>query len=60
VRELACDTHLPRMTVYRRLTNSLGFVLLHLRWVPRMLSGTQKVQVQCVELSSSWLGMLEV
>jgi hypothetical protein len=34
VRELSRLTHLPRTTVHRRLTKSLGFRVRHLRWVP--------------------------
>jgi hypothetical protein len=48
------------MTVHRRLTSSLGFILRHFRWVPHLLSDAQKVQVQPVELSLSLLQMLEV
>jgi hypothetical protein len=33
VRELAGVTCLPCMTVHRRVNNSLGFILRHLRWV---------------------------
>jgi hypothetical protein len=57
VRELARATHLPRITVHRRLTNSLWFILYRLRWVPCMPFGPQKVQVQRVELSPSLLRM---
>jgi hypothetical protein len=48
------------MIVHKRLTNSLGFILRHLRLVPYLVSGAQKVQGQRVELSSSLLLMLEV
>jgi hypothetical protein len=60
VRKLARATHIPRATVYRRLTKSLGFVrrLFLLRWVPHLLSDAQKVRR--VELSLSFLRMLEV
>jgi transcriptional regulator of acetoin/glycerol metabolism len=37
VRELSRLTHLPRTTVHRRLTKSLGFRVRHLRWVPHLL-----------------------
>jgi uncharacterized membrane protein len=33
VRQLPRLTHLPSTTVYRSLTQSLGFVARHLRWV---------------------------
>jgi hypothetical protein len=42
-RELSRLTHLPRTTVYRRLTQSLGFRVRHLRWVPHFLSRYQKL-----------------
>jgi hypothetical protein len=40
--QLSRLTHLPSTTVYRRLTQSLGFVARHLRWVPHALSDAQK------------------
>jgi hypothetical protein len=58
--EFSEATCLPRMTVDRRLTNSLGSIPHHLRCVPCLLSGAQKVQVQRIKLSSSLLRMLEV
>jgi hypothetical protein len=42
VRQLSRLTYLPSTTVSRRLTQSLGFVARHLRWVPRALSDAQK------------------
>jgi hypothetical protein len=42
VRELSRLIHLPSTTVYRRLTQSLGFVAHHLRWVAIALSDAQK------------------
>jgi hypothetical protein len=42
VRQLSRLTHLPSTTVYRRLTQSLGFVVRHRRWVPHALSSAQK------------------
>jgi hypothetical protein len=42
VRHLSQLTHLPSTTVYRRLTQSLGFVARHFRWVPHTLSDAQK------------------
>jgi hypothetical protein len=46
------------MTVYRRLTQSLGFVGRHLRWVLHALSDAQKGER--VNLSRRLLRMLEV
>jgi hypothetical protein len=34
IRELSRLTHLLRTTVHRRLTQSLGFRVRHLRWLP--------------------------
>jgi hypothetical protein len=34
IRESARLTHLPRITVHKRLTQSLEFHMHHLRWVP--------------------------
>jgi hypothetical protein len=42
VRQLSRLTHLPSTTVYRRLIESLGFVVHHLRWMPHALSDAQK------------------
>jgi hypothetical protein len=44
VRMLSRLTHLPSTTVYRSLTQSLGFVARHLRWVPHALSDAQKAE----------------
>jgi hypothetical protein len=38
VRQLSRLTHLPSTIVYCHLTQSLGFVARHLRWVPHALS----------------------
>jgi hypothetical protein len=38
VRELAKPTCIPRTIVWRRLTESLGFVVKHLYWVPHSLT----------------------
>jgi hypothetical protein len=51
-------THLPSTTVDRHLTQSLGFVARHLRWVPRPLSDAQKDER--LSLSRRLLRMLEV
>jgi hypothetical protein len=58
VRQLSQLTHLLPTTVYRRLTQSLGFVARHLRWVPHALSDAQKDER--VNLSWRRLRMLEV
>jgi hypothetical protein len=42
VRHLSRLTHLPSTTVCGCLTQSLGFVGRHLRWVPHALSDPQK------------------
>jgi hypothetical protein len=44
VRELAQLTCIPRSTVHRHLTQSLGFVVKHLRWIPHNLTATPQVQ----------------
>jgi hypothetical protein len=41
-RELSRLTCLSRSTVHRRLTESFGFTVRHLHWIPRRLSGDQK------------------
>jgi hypothetical protein len=58
VRRVSQLTHLPSMTVYRRLTQSLGFVARHLRWVPHALSDAQKGER--INLSQRPLRMPEV
>jgi hypothetical protein len=58
VRQLSRLTHLPLTAVYRRLTQSLGFVARHLLWVPHALSDAQKGKR--VNLSRRRLRMLEV
>jgi hypothetical protein len=42
VRKLSRLTHLPSTIVYRNLTQSLGFVARHLRWVPHAQSDGEK------------------
>jgi hypothetical protein len=42
MRQLSRLIHLPSTTLYRRLTQSLGFVASHLRWVPHALSDAQQ------------------
>jgi transposase len=44
IRELAQLTCIPRTTVYRHLTKSLGFEVKHLHWVPHELTTAQKRQ----------------
>jgi hypothetical protein len=58
VRQLSRLTYLPSTTVDRRLTQSLGFVARHLRWVSHALSDAQKGQ--SVSLFRGLLRMLEV
>jgi hypothetical protein len=58
VRQLSRLTHLPSTTFDRRLTQSLGFVACHIRWVPHALSDAQNRQR--VNLSRRLLRMLEV
>jgi DNA-binding MurR/RpiR family transcriptional regulator len=38
VRELAKATCIPRTTVWKFLTESLGFIVKHLHWVPHSLT----------------------
>jgi histone-lysine N-methyltransferase SETMAR len=42
IREIAKLTCIPRTTVHRHLTSSLGFVVKHLHWVPHELTANQK------------------
>jgi hypothetical protein len=58
VRQLSRFTHIPPMTVYRSLTNSLRFTVRHLRWIPHALSHAQKKQR--VELSRQLLWKLRI
>jgi hypothetical protein len=58
MRQLSGLTHLPSTTIYRRLTQSLGFVVCRLRWVPHALSDAQKYER--VNLSWRLLRMLEI
>jgi hypothetical protein len=58
VRQLSRLTHLPSTTVYCRLTQSLGFVAHHLRWVPHALSDAQKGER--INMPRRLLRMLEV
>jgi hypothetical protein len=58
VRQLFQLTHLPSTTLYRRLTQSLGFVARYLRWMPHALSDAQNGER--VNLSRRLLRMLEV
>jgi hypothetical protein len=56
VRELAKLTCIPRSTVHRHFTQTLGFVVKHLRWVPHSLADAQKVSH--VFLANQLLGEL--
>jgi hypothetical protein len=58
VRQLSLLAHLPSTTVYRRLTQSLGFVVRHIRWVSHALSDAQRGER--VNLSRRLLRKLEV
>jgi hypothetical protein len=58
VRQLSRLIHLPSTTVDRRLTQSLGFLVRHLRWVSHALSDAQKGEK--VNLSGKLLLMFEV
>jgi hypothetical protein len=51
-REVARLICVPTTAVHRHLTQSLGFVAKHLRWVPHTLTPTQKPSVQLSQLSS--------
>jgi hypothetical protein len=42
VLQLSRLTHIPSATVYRRLSQTLGVVARHLRWVPHVLSDARK------------------
>jgi hypothetical protein len=57
VRQLARLTHPSRSTLYRRLTQKLGFPVRHLGWVPHRLSYSQKSKY--VELSEELLSILK-
>jgi hypothetical protein len=56
IRELAQLTCIPQSTVHQHLTQSLGFVMKHLRWVPHSRTAVQKAQ--CITLSNELLGEL--
>jgi hypothetical protein len=58
VRQPSRLTHLRSTTFYHSLTQSLGFVVRHLRWVPHALSDGQKGER--VNLSARLLRMHEV
>jgi hypothetical protein len=60
VRQLSRLTYLPSTTVYRRLTQSLGFVARHLRWVPHALSDAQKGERVNLSRRLLQMRMLEV
>jgi hypothetical protein len=57
-RQLSRLTHIPSTTVYRRITNSLGFTAHHFRWSPNTLSQAQKKQR--VELTRQLLRTLQI
>jgi hypothetical protein len=49
--EIVCLTCIPTTTVHQHLTQSLGFMVKHLRWVPHTLMPTQKRNVPFSQLS---------
>jgi hypothetical protein len=53
IQELDRPTCIPTTTVHRHLTQPLGFVVKHLRWVPRTLAPLQKRIVPLSQLGSS-------
>jgi hypothetical protein len=57
IRESSRLTHLAKTTVHRRLIQSLGFPVRHLRWVPHRLSHSRKLNR--VTLSHESLSVLE-
>lgn len=42
VRQIATLTGIPKSTVFERLTEKLGYISKHLKWVPHLLSEEQK------------------
>jgi hypothetical protein len=44
IQDLARFTCIPTTTIHRHLTQSLGFVVKHLPWVPHTLTPTQKTE----------------
>jgi hypothetical protein len=52
IREMARFTRIPTPTFDRHLTQSLGFVVKHLCWVPHTITPTQKQSVSLSQLSS--------
>ena len=42
IRQIAKKTGIPKRSIYIRLTNYLGYVSKHLKWVPHLLSELQK------------------
>jgi AraC-like DNA-binding protein len=57
VRQIATQTCLARSTVHRHLTQSLGFTVRHLHWIPHRLSDNQK-EIR-VRLSQELLQILQ-
>jgi hypothetical protein len=57
LRALSRLTHLSRTSVHRHLTQSLGYVIRHLHWVPHSLSADQKAKR--VAMSGSLFHLLE-
>jgi hypothetical protein len=44
IRDLARFTCIPTPTIHRHVTQSLGFMMKHLCWVPRILTPSQKTE----------------
>ena len=56
LREIAKESKIPKTTVYRILRKDLGYVLKHLKWIPHLLTSSQKVSR--INLSKSLLPVL--
>ena len=57
IRKIEELTGIPKTTVYRILTQDLGYVLKHLKWIPHFLNPSQKVSR--IELSKRLLQVLQ-
>ena len=57
LREIAQESHIPKTTVYRILRKDLGYVLKHLKWIPHLLTSSQKVSL--INLSKSLFTVLQ-
>ena len=43
VRQIATLTGIPKSTVFERLTEKLGYISKHLKWVPHLLSEEKNI-----------------